>query len=72
MTTFIIRFAPIGVFAIVMALVGGLVEDVAVMKNNFISFAFFIFVVWISLIVMVGMILFVIVRQWHMFHRLNI
>lgn len=57
MTTFIIRFAPIGVFAIVMALVGGLTEDVAVMKNNFISFAFFIFVVWISLIVMGGMIL---------------
>lgn len=57
MTTFIIRFAPIGVFAIVMALVGGLTEDVTVMKNNFISFAFFIFVVWISLIVMGGMIL---------------
>lgn len=57
MTTFIIRFAPIGVFAIVMALVGGLAKDVAMLKNNFINFAFFIFVVWISLIVMGGMIL---------------
>lgn len=56
-TTFIIRFAPIGVFAIVMALVGELAKDVAVLKNNFINFAFFIFVVWISLIVMGGMIL---------------
>lgn len=57
MTTFIIRFAPVGVFAIVMTLVGGLVKDVEVLKNNFLSFAFFIFVVWISLIVMGGMIL---------------
>ena len=57
MTTFIIRFAPIGVFAIVMALVGGLAKDVAVLKSNFVSFAFFIIVVWISLIVMGGMIL---------------
>lgn len=44
-----------------MALVGGLAEDVAVMKNSFISFAFFIFVVWISLIVMGEMILSVMV-----------
>lgn len=57
MTTFIIRFAPVGVFAIVMTLVGGLIKDVEVLKNNFLSFAFFIFVVWISLIVMGGMIL---------------
>lgn len=57
MTTFIIRFAPIGVFAIVMALVGGLAKDVEVLKSNFVSFAFFIIVVWISLIVMGGMIL---------------
>ena len=57
MTNFIIRFAPIGVFAIVMALVGGLARDVEVLKSNFVSFAFFIFVVWISLIVMGGMIL---------------
>lgn len=57
MTTFIIRFAPIGVFAIVMTLVGGLVKDVEVLKSNCISFAFFIIVVWISLLVMGGMIL---------------
>lgn len=57
MTTFIIRFAPIGVFAIVMALVGGLEKNIAVLKSNFVSIAFFIFVVWISLIVMGGMIL---------------
>lgn len=56
-TTFIIRFAPIGVFAIVMTLVGGLAKDVEVLKNNVVSFAFFILVVWISLIVMGGMIL---------------
>jgi len=57
MTTFIIHFAPIGVFAIVMALVGGLTKDVEVLKSNVFSFAFFILVVWISLIVMGGMIL---------------
>ena len=57
MTNFIIRFAPIGVFAIVMALVGGLSKDIGILKNNFVSFAFFIFVVWISLIVMGGMVL---------------
>ena len=57
MTTFIIRFAPIGVFAIVMALVGGLAKDIEVLKSNIFSFAFFIIVVWISLIVMGGMIL---------------
>lgn len=56
-TTFIIRFAPIGVFAIVMTLVGGLAKDMEVLKNNVVSFAFFILVVWISLIVMGGMIL---------------
>ena len=56
-TTFIIRFAPVGVFAIVMTLVGGLAKDVEVLKNNVVSFAFFILVVWISLIVMGGMIL---------------
>lgn len=57
MTTFIIRLAPIGVLAIVMALVGGLAKDVEVLKSNVFSFAFFILVVWISLIVMGGMIL---------------
>lgn len=57
MTIFIIRFAPIGVFAIVMALVGGLAKNVEVLKSNVLSFGFFIIVVWISLIVMGGMIL---------------
>lgn len=61
MTTFIIRFAPIGVFAIVMAMVGGLAKDVEMLKSNFVCFAFFVFVVWISLIVMGGMILPIIV-----------
>ena len=57
MTTFIIKFAPVGVFAIVMKLVGELSNDMEVLRSNFVSFAFFIFVVWISLIVMGGMIL---------------
>ena len=57
MSTFIIRFAPICVFAIVMALVGGLAKDVDVLKSNFVSFAFFVIVVWIALIVMGGMVL---------------
>lgn len=35
MTTFIIRFAPIGVFAIVMALVGGVTKDMEVLKRTF-------------------------------------
>ncbi len=61
MTTFIIRFAPIGVFAIVMSLVGGMASHIEILKSNFISFAFFIFVVWISLIVMGGIILPIIV-----------
>lgn len=57
MTTFIIRLAPIGVFAIVMALVGRMAGDAAVMKSNFINFAFFILVVWVALILMGGVVL---------------
>ena len=57
MTTAIIRLAPIGIFAIVMALVGKQAGNMAEMKGNFLSLAFFVIVVWISLIVMVGMVL---------------
>lgn len=57
MTSFITRFAPIGVFAIVMALTGEMSGRMEVLKEQIISFAFFILVVWISLIVMGGMIL---------------
>lgn len=57
MTTAIIRLAPIGIFAIVMALVGKQAGSMAEMKSNLLSLAFFVIVVWISLIVMGGMVL---------------
>ena len=57
MTTAIIRFAPIGIFAIVMALVGKQAGNMAEMRNNLLSLAFFVIVVWIALIVMRGMVL---------------
>lgn len=57
MTTAIIRFAPIGIFAIVMALVGKQAGSMAEMKSNLLSLAFFVIVVGISLIVMGGMVL---------------
>lgn len=57
MTTAIIRFAPIGIFAIVMALVGKQTGSMAEMKSNLLSLAFFVIVVWIALIVMGGMVL---------------
>ena len=45
MTTAIIRFAPIGIFAIVMALVGKQAGNMAEMRNNLLSLAFFVIVV---------------------------
>lgn len=57
MTNAIIRFAPLGVFAIVMSLVGKQAGDMETLRNNMLNFAFFIIVVWISLIVMGGIIL---------------
>lgn len=57
MTAAIIRLAPIGIFAIVMALVGKQAGNMAEMRSNFLSLAFFVMVVWISLIVMGGMVL---------------
>lgn len=57
LTTFIIRFAPLGIFAIVMELIGKQASDIETLKECFKSFAFFIFVVWISLIVMGGILL---------------
>ena len=57
MTTAIIKLAPIGIFAIVMALVGKQAGNMAEMRSNFLSLAFFVIVVWISLIVMGGMVL---------------
>lgn len=57
MTAAIIRLAPIGIFAIVMALVGKQAGNMAEMKGNLLSLAFFVIVVWITLIVMGGMVL---------------
>lgn len=57
LTKFIIRFAPLGVFAIVMELVGKQAGDFNTLKESFMSFAFFVIVVWISLLVMGGVIL---------------
>lgn len=57
MTNAIIRFAPLGVFAIVMSLVGKQAGDMETLRDNMLNFAFFIIVVWISLIVMGGIIL---------------
>lgn len=57
LTKFIIRFAPLGIFAIVMVLVGQQASDMGTLKECFRSFAFFVIVVWISLIVMGGIVL---------------
>lgn len=57
MTTAIIRLAPIGIFAIVMALVGKQAGNIVEMRSNLLSLAFFVIVVWIALIVMGGMVL---------------
>lgn len=62
MTKFIIRFAPLGVFAIVMGLVGGN-SDSEVLKKCGWRFAWFVVTVWVSLIVMGGVVLPVIVRS---------
>lgn len=56
-TNFVIRFAPLGIFAIVMGLVGKQASDLGALKECFRSFAFFVIVVWISLIVMGGIVL---------------
>lgn len=56
-TGFIIQFAPIGIFAIVMVLVGKQANDVDSLKDCVRNFAFFVIVVWISLIVMGGIVL---------------
>lgn len=60
MTKFIIRFAPLGVFAIVMGLVGGN-SDSEVLKKCVQRFVWFVGSVWVSLIVMGGIALPVIV-----------
>lgn len=57
LTNFVIRFAPLGIFAIVMGLVGSQANDTTTLQNCFRSFAFFVIVVWISLIVMGGIVL---------------
>lgn len=57
LTNFIIRFAPIGIFAIVMVLVGKQASDIGALKECFRNFVFFVIVVWISLIVMGGIVL---------------
>ncbi len=57
LTNFIIRFAPLGIFAIVMVLVGKQASDISALKECFRNFAFFVIVVWISLIVMGGIVL---------------
>ena len=57
LTNFIIRLAPLGIFAIVMVLVGKQASDLVALKECFRNFAFFVIVVWISLIVMGGIVL---------------
>lgn len=57
LTNFVIRFAPLGIFAIVMVLVGKQASDLGALKECFRNFAFFVIVVWISLIVMGGIVL---------------
>lgn len=57
LTNFIIRLAPLGIFAIVMVLVGKQASDIGALKECFRNFAFFVIVVWISLIVMGGIVL---------------
>src|SRR5574344_516582 len=57
LTNFIISFAPIGVFSIVIVLVGKQAHNMEALKNCLMNFAFFVIVVWISLVVMGGMIL---------------
>ncbi len=57
LTNFIIRLAPLGIFAIVMVLVGKQASDLGALKECFRNFAFFVIVVWISLIVMGGIVL---------------
>ena len=56
-TNFIIRFAPFGIFAIVMALVGKQASNLSVLKQLLLDLAFFVCVVWIALIVMGGIVL---------------
>lgn len=57
LTNFIIRLAPLGIFAIVMVLVGKQASDLGALKECFRNFAFFVIVVWISLIVMGGIVI---------------
>ena len=57
LTGFIIRLAPIGIFAIVMVLVGRQANDMAAMKECFKGIALFVIVVWISLILIGGVVL---------------
>ena len=57
LTNFIIRLAPLGIFAIVMVLVGKQASDLGALKECFRNIAFFVIVVWISLIVMGGIVL---------------
>lgn len=61
MTKFIIRFAPLGIFAIVMGLVGRN-SDWEMLKKCVMRFVLFVGVVWISLIIMGGIVLPLIVR----------
>lgn len=53
MTNFIIKFAPLGVFAIVMGLLGAK-SGSDVLGTYFVRFLYFVLVVWMSLIVMGG------------------
>lgn len=63
MTTFIIKFAPLGVFAIVMGLVGSKSSGACseVLGSYFVRFLYFVLVVWMSLLVMGGILLPIIV-----------
>ena len=56
-TSFIIQFAPMGIFAVVMVMVGKQANDVGSLKACVKNFAFFVIVVWISLIIVGGIVL---------------
>lgn len=51
-TNFVIRFAPIGVFAIIMNLVGQRASDMENLEKAMMNIVSFVFVVWLALVLM--------------------
>jgi len=63
-TNFVIRFAPLGVFAIVMNMIGKQMDDVVVLMDRVHNFSFFVGVVWAGLLVMGGILLPIMIRLY--------